>query len=82
MQQQQKDCLEWLEMAEEDGSQEILQTLSETLQELRKKIENTERRIMLSNPEDKAEAILKIHPRARGTEAQDWAQMLFRMYKR
>lgn len=37
---------------------------------------------MLSSPEDKAEAILEIHPGAGGTEAQDWAEMLFRMYRR
>ncbi len=82
LRQQQQDSQEWLELAEEDGSQEILQTLFEALQELQKQINRTERQIMLASPEDRAEAILEIHPGAGGTEAQDWAQMLFRMYKR
>ena len=37
---------------------------------------------MLSKPEDTQDAIVSIHPGAGGTESQDWAQMLYRMYTR
>ena len=37
---------------------------------------------MLSGPDDYRDAILTIHPGAGGTESQDWAEMLFRMYNR
>ena len=45
-------------------------------------IEETELRMMLSGDHDKANAILTIHPGAGGTESQDWASMLYRMYLR
>lgn len=47
-----------------------------------KKIANLEFLQMLSSPEDKLNAILKINPGAGGTESQDWAEMLMRMYIR
>ena len=46
------------------------------------KVENLELRNMLRNDEDKMDAILKINSGAGGTESQDWAQMLMRMYLR
>jgi len=45
-------------------------------------IENLESRIMLRNEEDEFGALLKINPGAGGTESQDWAEMLMRMYIR
>ncbi len=45
-------------------------------------VAETELRMMLSGPHDKANAILTIHPGAGGTESQDWASMLYRMYLR
>ena len=39
-------------------------------------------KLILGRPEDEQNAIVSIHPGAGGTESQDWAQMLFRMYKR
>lgn len=39
-------------------------------------------KVLLSNDYDHANAILEIHPGAGGTESQDWAEMLFRMYQR
>lgn len=47
-----------------------------------KKIEDLEFMQMLSEPADKLSAILKINPGAGGTESQDWAEMLMRMYIR
>jgi len=47
-----------------------------------KLVETLEMKNMLSKEEDKMGAILKIVAGAGGTEAQDWAEMLFRMYQR
>ena len=49
---------------------------------VQKKVEKLEFLRMLSEPEDKLNAILKINPGAGGTESQDWAEMLMRMYIR
>ncbi len=49
---------------------------------LRERIEELEFRNMLSGPDDMRNAILTIHPGAGGTESQDWAEMLMRMYTR
>ena len=38
--------------------------------------------LLLNDPNDKLYAVLEIHPGAGGTESQDWAEMLYRMYKR
>ena len=45
-------------------------------------IEEIELKLILGDPVDFQNAIISIHPGAGGTESQDWAQMLFRMYKR
>ena len=45
-------------------------------------IDDLEVKLILGRPEDEQNAIVSIHPGAGGTESQDWAQMLFRMYKR
>ena len=45
-------------------------------------IDDMEIKLVLGRPEDEQNAIVSIHPGAGGTESQDWAQMLFRMYKR
>ena len=64
-------------------SQEI--SLSEAEHELikyRNKINEIEVKLTLSNNYDKQSAIMTIHPGAGGTESQDWAEMLYRMYDR
>ena len=48
----------------------------------KKIIDDMEIKLILGRPEDEQNAIVSIHPGAGGTESQDWAQMLFRMYKR
>ena len=45
-------------------------------------IDDVEMKLILGKPEDIQNAIMAIHPGAGGTESQDWAQMLYRMYKR
>jgi peptide chain release factor 2 len=49
---------------------------------LEQAIERFELRAMLSGPDDGRDALLTIHPGAGGTESQDWAEMLMRMYSR
>lgn len=73
---------EWMAMAEEERSQEALEALNEALDLLETTQENVELETLLSGPGDENDAILEIHPGAGGTEAQDWAEMLLRMYRR
>jgi peptide chain release factor 2 len=52
------------------------------LKELESFLEKTETKVLLSGENDRLNAIVNIHPGAGGTEAQDWAEMLMRMYLR
>lgn len=71
------------ELAEivEDGSPEATE-LSESLESLVANVDKLEFETHLSGPDDHRNAIVNIHPGAGGTESQDWADMLFRMYNR
>jgi peptide chain release factor 2 len=60
------------------SEEEVMQAYSHALE----LIENLEMQNMLRNEEDKLGAVIKIVAGAGGTEAQDWADMLFRMYQR
>jgi len=70
-----------LELAEE-GEEEATELAREALRGLEKRLDRLEFQILLSEPDDARSAILEIHPGAGGTESQDWAQMLLRMYTR
>lgn len=72
---------DWLVFAAE-GEEEALQSLSEQAEHLKQVLENTEMEILLADETDHMDAIVDIHPGAGGTEAQDWAAMLERMYFR
>lgn len=52
------------------------------VEQLERDLERLELRTMLSGPDDSRDALLTIHPGAGGTESQDWAEMLMRMYTR
>ncbi len=82
LKQLQEEVQEWLTFAEDEQSQEILDALKDSLISLRKKLEKIELEAFLSGKEDKHSAIMAIHPGAGGTEAQDWVEMLLRMYIR
>ena len=56
--------------------------LAETFEQLVKDIAAFEFSSLLSGPDDHRDAIVAIHPGAGGTESQDWAEMLYRMYNR
>ena len=76
-----KECEE-LEEIFELASDEEKKELQEDLEELAKKIEEFTKYKFLSGKYDKYNAILSIHAGQGGTEAQDWAEMLLRMYTR
>ena len=61
---------------DKDMSKEII----ESTDSLQKKIEKLELETLLSGKYDKNNAIISLHPGAGGTESQDWAEMLYRMY--
>ena len=79
-----QDDLKYLKELEElkDEDTEILEEFEKEKKRLLKQIEELEVKATLNSPEDKKNAILTIHPGAGGTESQDWAQMLLRMYMR
>jgi len=70
------------EMATEAGDESLAREISQDIARVSRDLEAFELRIVLSGPQDKKNAILSIHPGAGGTESQDWAQMLMRMYLR
>ena len=72
---------EWLDLAEE-GEEEALASLNEQSDRLDELLAATEMSILLADEADHMNALLDIHPGAGGTEAQDWAEMLERMYLR
>ncbi len=71
-----------LELAVEEDDRAVLQDLEHETSELVKRVEQMEFYLLLSGPYDKENALVAIHAGAGGTEAQDWAQMLMRMYLR
>lgn len=70
------------EMATEAGDEGETAGIEQSLAALRKDLEAFSVKIVLSGPQDRKNIILSIHPGAGGTESQDWAQMLMRMYLR
>ncbi|HKA25370.1 MAG TPA: peptide chain release factor 2, partial [Candidatus Eisenbacteria bacterium] len=77
---QHRDLLELIEMA--DGDAPTLTEIAGETQALERKVADLELESLLSGENDGLGAVLQIHPGAGGTESQDWAQMLLRMYMR
>ena len=75
------DDMEVLFEFADKGEIEFIEIQSE-LEAYKEIIDKVEISLMLSKPEDSQDTIVSIHPGAGGTESQDWAQMLFRMYTR
>jgi peptide chain release factor 2 len=65
----------------EEGSSDALE-LEHSITKLVEDVDAFEFKTLLSGPDDHRDAIVTIHPGAGGTESQDWAEMLFRMYGR
>ncbi|MCK4956316.1 MAG: PCRF domain-containing protein, partial [Candidatus Cloacimonetes bacterium] len=69
-------------MLEEDYSELLLKEAVSAFKFVVPQIEKMEVQFLLNGKTDSNNAILTIHPGAGGTESQDWAEMLLRMYKR
>ena len=70
------------ELLQEEPDPELQTELVEQLEQLEKDLNEFELELLLNGPYDKNNAILEIHSGAGGTESQDWASMLLRMYTR
>ena len=76
------DLAELKLLADEENDEETLVEVDSELADLGRELETIELKHMLGDREDRSNAILTIHAGAGGTEAQDWSQMLMRMYSR
>ena len=74
------DALVMIELANEEGDLDLLPECQESVKAVKKEIEAQTLATLLSGEFDSKNAILTFHAGAGGTEAQDWAEMLFRMY--
>ena len=70
------------EMAIEEGDDSMLEELTTGYDELTKEMESARLETLLSGDYDDSNALISFHAGAGGTEAQDWCQMLYRMYTR
>lgn len=70
------------ELIKEETDEELQLELEKDLKELTLRLNDYELQLLLNGPYDKNDAILELHPGAGGTESQDWASMLLRMYTR
>lgn len=71
-----------LELLKEEPDEDLQNELESELAEFQTKLGDFELQMLLSEPYDKNNAILELHPGAGGTESQDWGSMLLRMYQR
>lgn len=75
-----KDACDLIELAEAENDTDVLAEAEKTLTDLQKQVAQRELESLLCGEADSNDTFLEIHPGAGGTEAQDWAQMLLRMY--
>ena len=76
------DISESLTVLKEEYDQDMFDLVESEFNDFLKDYEDFEILVLLSHPYDQYNAILELHPGAGGTESQDWALMLFRMYSR
>ncbi|MFD0943849.1 peptide chain release factor 2 [Savagea faecisuis] len=70
------------ELLKEEMDEDLFEELAADMKTFRKKLDNFELQMLLSDEFDQYSAVLEIHSGAGGTESQDWASMLLRMYTR
>lgn len=73
---------EILEMLKMESDEELEKEIVKSIAENTEKLESLEIQVLFSDKYDNSNAIITIHPGAGGTEAMDWADMLYRMYSR
>jgi len=76
------DTIELVELAEMEGDESMIEDAVAGLRTLQDKMKRAELEALLSGEADGNDAYVEIHPGAGGTEAQDWASMMSRMYSR
>jgi len=76
------DAIELQELAEAEADAEIAAHVAEEAEAVEAELDRLEHELAFSGPYDARSAILAIHAGAGGTESQDWAEMLLRMYLR
>ena len=77
-----EDAITLSELAIEENDESLVPEIENDVAEIEKEEERQRIEVLLSGEYDDSNAILSFHPGAGGTEAQDWAQMLYRMYTR
>lgn len=77
-----EDALVMIELADEENDLSLLDDCTASVDDIEKRIENLTLSTLLSGEFDNKNALLTFHAGAGGTEAMDWAEMLFRMYNR
>lgn len=77
-----KNSEELIELAEQEDDEDMLKEIYTHLENLKEEAKQKELLSMLSGKFDKNDAYLEVHSGSGGTEAQDWAEMLLRMYSR
>jgi peptide chain release factor 2 len=70
------------ELLKEESDEDLRAEMESQLKPLTKRLNDFELQLLLSEEHDKHNAILELHPGAGGTESQDWASLLLRMYNR
>lgn len=70
------------ELVKEEDDADLFSELVTNVKSLKKEMNDYELQLLLSEPYDRNNAILELHPGAGGTESQDWASILLRMYTR
>ena len=82
IEQQLKDNIELIELGEEEGDADIVKDAEDALKAVRTEASRKQVEAMLSGEADTNDTYLEVHSGAGGTESQDWANMLLRMYTR
>src|SRR3989449_5332301 len=77
-----EDLLGLAQLLEEEPDEEMQAEVAQSVAEIEKKVEQLQFSLMLSGEHDERDAILSIHAGSGGVDAQDWAEMLLRMYLR
>ncbi len=76
------DTVELIELGEAEGDEAVIADAEDTLRDIHARAQKAEAQALLSGEADPNDAFVEVHSGAGGTESQDWASMLLRMYMR